>query len=448
MRWVALIVVLGIVAGCSSSSNGQPVPASVATQVWSLVDGFDDWPALPGHPPGKWSLNLEKTFPVSDGNVPTRPYAPGVITGLTSATELVADSAATGKPAWRATLPPLASPESGDDKPLVESLQVLGLDVIAVTRQLVEPAGAAVGSQIDLYDAGSGQYLFSRSGPGVTTPMLLDSRHALFDLTDTSASSGLDEVDVRTGRLLWHTPNVAACSVYVGKIVCDTSDAKGVALVDPATGAVKWSTPFATTIQGAANSTTAVVGDEGFFGDGSSDALTAINLDTGHVDWKQPTGFSIIGSIVPLDAAHVAVDGLVAGADGSTEQVLSMSLRDGGVRTIYRGTDTDGSNTTNGGLTAIKVGGTEYVVVVDPEGSVRTFGAGGGQVAMRAADCGSAVDIVGDTLGCDSANGYTLYALPGLEVRGNFDSGNRAGIAVVGGVLLADVDDTVRPLTP
>ncbi|HEY4453314.1 MAG TPA: PQQ-binding-like beta-propeller repeat protein [Pseudonocardiaceae bacterium] len=440
MRWVALVAALGLVAGCSTT-NGGPTPSSVApsvaSRVWSLTDGFVDWPALPAKPPGNWTIKLDSRFPNNGGDVPELPYPPGFITGLTSPTELTAFSVTNAQPVWHATLPPLTGQPDPTDKPLVESLQLPGMTVIAVTR----------GNQIDLFDGKTGAYLFSRSGQGVPTPMLLDADHAVFDLTDTP-QPGVDEVDLHTGKLLWHNGDVAACSVYVGKILCATKDVKNIALVDPATGNTSWTTSFPETTAGAAFSTTAVVGDEGYFGNGDSSDLTAINLSTGHVDWQQPTGLSIIGSIMPFDAKHVVVDGLVAGPTGSTEQVMTMALSNGARGTVYAGADTNGSSTTNGGVSAITVGGKEFLVVVDPDGSIRTFGQDGKQVGEVAADCGSAADIVGDTLGCDSTNGYTLYALPGLGVRGTFDAGGNTGISVVANVLLANVDDTVRPIKP
>jgi hypothetical protein len=326
--------------------------------------------------------------------VPERPYAPGFITGLTSPAELTAVSVSDGRPVRHATLPALTAASDPADKPLVESLQLPDVTVIAVTR----------GNQIDLFDGRTGAYLFGRSGPGVTTPMPLDADHSVFDLTDTP-QMGVDEVDLHTGKLLWHNPNVTACNVYLGRIVCATKDDANIALVDPATGNTLWSTSFPETTAGAAFSTTAVVGGEGYVGNGTSSDLTAINLSTGHVDWNQPTGLSIIASIMPFDATHIAVDGLVAGPSGSTEQVLTMTLRDGARSTVYAGSDTNGSSTTNGGAAAI-------------------------------------------TIGCDSTNGYTLYALPGLSVRGTFDAGNDAGIAVVNGVVLSNVDSTVRPISP
>ncbi|HEY4019964.1 MAG TPA: PQQ-binding-like beta-propeller repeat protein [Pseudonocardiaceae bacterium] len=452
MRWVVagvtLALALGTVAGCSGSSNGgpPPVPPSTAAQVWSLVDGFENWPALPENPPGTWSLKLSTVFPTSDGDVPGRPYPPGLISGLISPTQLVAYGASTGKPVWHATLPPLAAPEKTNDNPLVESLQVPGLDLIAVTRDVALPGSNPQGSQLDFYDANSGHYLFSRSGVGVSTPMLLDPDHALFDLTD--AGGGLDEVDPRTGKLLWHNPNVAACSVYVGKILCETSDVKSIALVDPATGATSWTASYPHSTAGAAYSTSAVIGDEGYFTDGSSTKLTAINLSTGHVDWQQDPGIDIIDAITPLGADRIAVAGLVQGPSGSTERLLSMSVRTGASTTIYAGTDTNGSNSSNGGLSAIRVGSTEYLVVIDPDGSIRTFDANGRQIAVLAADCAAVADVVGDTLGCASTNGYTLYALPGLGVRGSLNAGNNTSVAVVGGVLLVNVDDDVRPFKP
>ena len=440
MRWVALTVALALVAGCSSTNGGPtpgPVAPSVASQVWSLSDGFVDWPALPAKPPRNWTTQLDSLFPNSGGDVPELPYAPGYITGLTSSTELTAVSVTTGKPVWHATLPPLSGQPDPTDKPLVESLELPTVSVIAVTR----------GNQVDLFDGRTGAYLFGRSGPGVTTPMLLDADHAVFDLTDTP-QQGIDEVDLRTGKLLWHNGNVAACEVYVGRILCATTDAKNIALVDPVTGNTLWTTSFPETTAGAAYSTTAVVGDEGYFGNGDSSDLTAINLSTGHVDWKQPTGLSIISSILPFDDRHIVVDGLVAGPSGSTEQVVTMALANGARSTVYAGSDTNGSSTSNGGVSAIRAGGREFLVVVDPDGSIRTFGSDGRQLGQVAADCGTAADIVGDTLGCDSANGYTLYALPGLGVRGTFDAGGNTSISVVDNVLLSNEDDTVRPTAP
>lgn len=442
MRWVALTVALALVAGCSSTSDGGrptpgPVPPSVASQVWSLTDGFVDWPALPATPPGNWTIKLDSLFPNNGGDVPELPYAPGYLTGLTSPTVLTAVSTTTGEPVWHATLPPLTGAPDPTDKPLVESLQLPNVTVIAVTR----------GSQIDLFDGRTGGYLFSRSGQGVTTPMLLDADHAVFDLTDTP-QPGLDEVDLHTGKLLWHNGDVAACSVYVGRILCATKDVRNIALVDPASGNTLWTTSFPETTADAAFSTTAVVGDEGYFGNGDSSDLTAINLSTGHVDWQRPTGLSIIGSVMPFDAKHIEVDGLVAGPSGSTEQVITMAVRDGARGTVYASSDTNGSSTTNGGVSAITIGGKEFLVVVDPDGSIRTFGSDGKQIGEVAADCGTAADVVGDTLGCDSTNGYTLYALPGLGVRGTFDAGGNAGISVVDNVLLSTADDTVRPIRP
>ncbi len=441
---MALVVVL---AGCSSNGTPTPapstVPPSVATQVWSLVDGFVDWPALPATPPGNWSLNLHQLFPSSDGDVPNWPNPPGILAGLNASAQLVAYRATTGQQAWQVAQAPLTSPEQANDQPIVESVQNAGLHLIAVTRDLASGA-----SQLDLYDATTGRYLYGRSGKGVSTPMLLDDQHALFDLTDTSSDGGLDEVDARTGTLVWHNPGVAACSVYVGKILCDTIDAKSIALLDPATGATKWTVPFQETAQGVAFSTSAVIGDEGYFTNGSSDTLTAINLASGHVDWQRPTGIDSVQSIVPLDASHIAVGGLVHGTSGSTELLVSMAIRDGATSTIYAGTDSDGSDTSNGGLVAIRLGGNEYLALIDPDGSIRTFGSNGHQVAVLAADCATFADVVGDTLGCDSTNGYTLYALPGLGVRGNFDAGNSTSISVVGNVLLANIDDTVKPIKP
>lgn len=441
---MALAVLL---VGCSANDGPAPVPSTVspsaASQVWSLVDGFVDWPALPAKPPGNWSLNLGKLFPASDGDIPDWPNPPGIITGLSPSGQLVAYDVTTGRQAWQATQAPLTTPEQVNDKPEVESVQAAGLHLIAVTRDLASGA-----SQLDLYDATSGQYLYSRSGTGASTPMPLDARHALFDLTDTRSDGGLDEVDARTGTLVWHNPNVAACSVYVGTIVCDTIDAKGIALIDPATGATRWTVPFPESAHGAAFSTSAVVGNEGYFTSGTSSTLTAVNLATGHVDWQRDTGIDSVQSIVPLDANHIAVGGLVSGSSGSTERLVSMAIRDGATGTIYAGTDSNGSDTSNGGLVAIRLGGTQYLALIDPDGSIRTFAANGRQVAVRAADCATAADVVGDTLGCDSTNGYTLYALPGLGVRGNIDAGNDTSISVVGNVLLADIGDTVKPIAP
>ncbi len=444
---MALAVALGAVAGCSSNGTPMPapttVPPSVAIQVWSLADGFVDWPALPPKPPRTFSLNLHQLFPSGDGDIPNWPNPPGVITGLSTSGQLVGYGVTTGQPAWHATQAPLAEQEEANDQPVVESVQNAGLHLIAVSRNLVSGA-----SQVDLYDATDGRYLFSRSGKGVTSPMLLDTGHALFDLTDTNSNGGLDDVDARTGALVWHNPNVAACSAYVGKIICDTIDAKSIALLDPVTGATRWTVPFPETLRGAAFSTSAVVGDEGYFTDDTSDMVTAINLATGHVDWLRSAGIDTVQAIVPLDANHVAIGGLVHGTSGSTELLVSMAIRDGATSTIYSGTDTDGSDTSNGGLVAIRMGGKEYLAVVDPDGSIRTFDWTGRRIAMLAADCATFADVVGDTLGCDSTKGYTLYALPGLGMRGNLDAGNSTSTAVVGDVLLADIDGTVKPIKP
>ena len=224
------------------------------------------------------------------------------------------------------------------------------------------------------------------------------------------------------------------------------SGSAAVALVEPATGATSWTTPYPETLKGAAFSTTAVVGDEGYFATGDSGTVTAIDLATGRISWQRDSGIGSVDSIVPLDAGHVAVAGLDNGVEGSTEEVTSMAVATGKATTVYNGTATDGTDTSNGGLTVLRIGGKEYLLIVDPDGGIRTLDPTGRQLASVASDCAEVPDIVGDTVACGSNDGYTLYAIPSLAQRVRVPADDASTLSVVAGSCLLLSNGTLTSL--
>jgi outer membrane protein assembly factor BamB len=242
-------------------------------------------------------------------------------------------------------------------------------------------------------------------------------------------------VDPTTGQVRWHNPNVAACSAYVGHVLCDTTDTHGIALVDPNTGATRWTAPHSETLQGAASSFRAIVGGQAYVGDGQTPALTAVDLATGQVRWHHDTGIDLLTQAFPLDADHVAVAGLHTSPTGSTEQLVSMDAATGATSVLYAGTATNGTNTSNGGVDLVRAGDRQYFVVVDPDGSIRTLDTTGKQLASVPTACGGgAASVVGDTVACPSNGVLTLYAVPGLARRSTipFDASKVASFHVFG----------------
>lgn len=396
-----------------------------------------DWPALPAPAPSTstWSLDSDALFRSGSYDVPALPAATGRIAGVTSAGLFTAYDATTGRQVWSTTLPAVAGSEPADDTPLVSALQAPGVNLLAVDRKIASATDPVGNDQIDVVDGDTGRFLWSRTGNRLSAPQLLDARHALFDLTSGSQEHGLDMVDPATGQVRWHNPDVAACSAYVGQVLCDTSDARGIALVDPGTGATRWTTAYPETIQGAASSFRAIVGGQAYLGDGQTSTLTAVDLATGQVRWRHDTGIGLLTQAFPLDSGHVAVAGLRTTPTGSTEQLVAADVATGTTSVLYAGTATDGTNTSNGGVDLIRLGDRHYFVVVDPDGTIHTLDATGRQLASAPSACGGgAASVVGDTVACPSNGVLTLYAVPDLSRRSaiHFDASKVASFHVFG----------------
>jgi outer membrane protein assembly factor BamB len=432
-------------AGCTASTGAdRPAPPSATAEVWSPALGFVAWPALPTPSPSKptWSLDVTALFQSGSYTVPTLPTAPGRVAGVTPAGALAAYDTATGQPAWSTPLPkPAGAPQTGET-PLVSSLQTADLNLIAVDRKLNAATDPIGDDQIDVFDGATGRFLWSRTGNRLSAPTVLDAKRLLFDLTNSGSEHGLDEVDAGTGKVLWHNPDVAACSADLGQVLCDSTGAQAAALVDPDTGATRWTVPYSRTLQGSAFSFSAIVGSQVYLGDGQTSTLTAVDVATGRVRWQQDTGISQIAQVFPLDADHVAVAGLRSGVTGSTEQLVSMTIPAGAPTVLSAGAGADGADTSDGGVDLIRTGGKQYFLVIDPDGTAHTLDLTGAQLATAATACGGGFSsVVGDTVACPSNGTLTVYAIPDLSHRSEiqFDNGGSPTLHVIAGTcLLAD----------
>jgi outer membrane protein assembly factor BamB len=425
---IASALAVCTVSGCTnnnrSTDTGPPAAPSVAAQVWSRWQGFVDWPALPVAAPSKqtWSLDFTSLFQSGSYSVPDTPDPGGRVAGVTPTGEL-AGYDHTGTRVWGTPLPALKGTAQPDEKPLVSELQASGLNLLVVNRKITSTADPAGDDQIDVFDGASGQFLWTRTGNRVRAPILLDSRRALLDLTNSRTGDGLDEIDVRTGKVLWHNPNVAVCRAYFGHILCGTSDTKGIALVDPDTGATRWTAPHPLTLKAAALSTEAIVDNTVYLTDGETTQLTAVDLTTGQVRWQHNTDINMISDVLPLDATHVIAAGLVNGASGitgATERLVSMNVDTGEEFALLYDSKVDtGSPTPDTSVDLIRVNGTQYYLVEEPDGSLSTRDVKGNQVAAIAKACaGGRHSLAGDTAACTDGNGtLVLYSIPHLARR-------------------------------
>jgi hypothetical protein len=123
-----------------------------------------------------------------------------------------------------------------------------------------------------------------------------------------------------------------------------------------------------------------------------------------------------------------------------------MDVRTGKTTVVYNGTATDGSDTSNGGLIVVRIGGEEYLLIVDPDGGVRTLDPTGRQLASVGSDCAAVPDVVGDTIACGSTNGYTLYAIPTLAQRVQLPADYVSTLSVLAGSCLLLNDSTLSGL--
>lgn len=444
---------LGLVAGCGNNRNDGPTPPirpSVAAQVWSPADGFVSWPRLPVAAPGRttWSLNLASTYLSGSYAVPDGPAVPGRIVGVTSAGRLVGYDMR-GHQVWQTALPALQGTVAPDSDTLVDELWAPGLLLFAVDRRI---ADAGSDDQIDVFDGTTGRFLWSRVGSQLNAPTVLDAHRLLFDLTDSlhQGERGLDAVDALTGKLLWHNQDVAACAVYTGQVLCTGAGASAAVLLDPDTGATRWTVPYPETPQGALFSDSAIVDGRVYLSDGQSDTLTAIDVTSGHVLWRQHTDITQIDGIEPLDAGHVAVSGLSGGGfAGSNEVIDTIGTANGAISVLYRSTATSLTGTSEGGVQVVTIDGTWYALDVDPDGGAHVLDARGNQVATAANACDSSPSVVGDTFGCTSDGTLTIYALPDLAHRATLTlpgAGTGASIHVSDGAVLLQNDERVTGL--
>jgi PQQ enzyme repeat len=194
-----------------------------------------------------------------------------------------------------------------------------------------------------------------------------------------------------------------------------------------------------------------VVGQTAYLAEGNTGDLTALDLATGKPKWRQSTGFDTIDQVLPLDATHVAVTGLVDEYNGAVEDIDSLSVATGAEDQLWQGSGQDGTDTSTGSVDLVELGGQEYCVLVDPSGPVHTITTTGTQVAAATEACSGRESVLGDTLACPGDDALILLAVPGLRGRGTIPTPKRTGVnadvAVVHGSYLLTTDNTVQGLS-
>lgn len=454
-----MVALFGSVTACGANRSGgpdatalpvdqPPASASVAAQVWSAHLGFVSWPALPATGKPAWSLDLAKTFLSGSYALPTLPDPAGRIAGVTAAGHLVAYDA-NGHQAWSTPLPALGGAPDPNYSTLVTELQAPGLELFAVNRAI---ASAASNHRIDIFDAATGRYLWSRTGSLLDPPKVIDRNRLLFELTDPSGASSVDVVDARTGAVRWHNPDIYSCEVFPGHLLCDADEATTTTavLVDADTGTVAWHVPFPATAQSALLGFAAIVGGQAYLQNGSDTTLTAVDLATGHIVWRHALDIKEIDGVAPLDAQHVIVSGLSGSADdGWAEELESVSVSTGAATALSTSGSRGSTDAPTGGVTVIVIGGTHYLTAVDPDGTLHVRTASGAPVASAPAACpGITPSVLGDTIGCPNGDTLVLYSVPDLAHRADIplDGANGTSIHLVGTVGVVEHSETVTGL--
>jgi hypothetical protein len=458
------VVLLSLTAAaCAGSGGGSgddvgnsgPAPAGVSSEVWQPDAGFVAAPAYPaaGLAKATWSMSGHTTFTGGDFVSQQRPDSAGRFAGVTRSDTLTGYDTATGREVWHTPLPDLQGTATADGATEF-SVETAGLQLFAVDRKLEPLPGDQDPVQVDVFDAGTGRFLWTRVGDSVSVEDALDAGHVLVDMS-YSPSGGTDDVDAQTGKVVWHNGDLGACHPYSGALLCLGGPDDDPERIDPATGQVLWTVANPMSVPDEVYAYTGVVGDTVFLGQGKSGTLTAVDLATGAVRWHVDTGLGEIDQVLPLDTGHVVVTGLTAGSLGSVTDADALDLATGAKQNFIIGSGANGQDSTNGGVDAVRLGGTTYFVADDPDGTLHVVDPAGQEVTQAEGACaadesskfGNTDWVLGDTVACQHGDELVLLSVPDLRRRAVIPlTGTVNGVTRLHDAYFAAVDDDLQGL--
>ncbi len=408
------------VSGCRAGSAQRQLTPSVKTKVWDRTTAQLVEESALGLVPEKqrWIIDLAqfKTYDVSEAG----------IFALTKSGQVKRFDPATGSPTWDMSAPLLAgtAPEKSFD--FVKAIQIDNLSLLALTREIETPEDRSIESarQIDMFNAETGEFLWTRVGSNLDAPIKISHDQIAFDLyfarkSEDNSLPGFEAVDPLTGEFRWTKKHIYACDTRRNFQVCETEKDGEVVLIDPQNGKQLWSAMLPKEPNDPSSLDPGPVRFDVAIGNTlyvslRPYSLSALDIATGKIKWTVNPGVGQIRFAYPLDAAHI----LLGAENGANLRLVSIASVDGAEQGFYNGTGGVGTKPRDTELSFVVVQNQSYFVLRNSDGSLRVLDTAGKEVAKAATDCRFRSELHGDTYFCTEAKGITLFSIPGLQARG------------------------------